>query len=225
MLAANNSYSISGVYSADGTTRAVSDAKGLRLVNNAGWVVRQLPVPGTDQHIGCVPVRWWNAGTILAECFAKPYDIARLWLLPAGGARPAALTPQRTTSGPDFGDIDAWRLASGPYLQSLGACGTLEFNKQNANGSVTPVKVPGTLNLSTRIVTAYGQWLLVDAVTGCGGSQSLLWFNPGTRAERWLFRAPASAFGVQAVVPYYSLADALYRQGGKFGETLKYRHG
>jgi len=211
VLATSDGYSISGAYSADGTTLAVSGTTGLRLISNAGGVIRRLPVPGTDPNMGCWPSRWWNAGAVLSECFDKKYDIPRLWLVPASGAKPVALTPQRTSAGGDYGDIDGWRLASGLYLQSLGACGTLEFNKQNANGSITPVKVPGTLNLSTRIVTAYGPWLLVDAITGCDApSQSLLWFNPGTRAERWLLRAPASAFGVQAVVPYYSLADALY---------------
>lgn len=208
VLATSNDYSIYGVDSADGTTLAVSGSKGLRLISNAGRVVRQLPVPGTDPKMGCSPIRWWSAGTVLAECFAKPYDIARLWLVPASGAKPVALTPQRTPSGRDLGDIDAWRLRSGLYLQSVGACGTLELNKQSANGSVTPVSVPGTLNLSTLIVTALGPRLLVQAITGCVGSQSLLWFNPGTRAEQWLFKTPAKAFGVVAVVPYYTRENA-----------------
>jgi len=71
------------------------------------------------------------------------------------------------------------------------------------------VKVPGTLNVSTRIVTARGPRLLIDALTGCGGSQSLLWFNPGTGAEQWLFRTPSGAFGVEGVVAYNSPANGL----------------
>ena len=201
--------SVSGAYSADGTTLAVSGAAGLRFISNSGAVIRRLPVPGTDPNMGCWPVRWWNAGTVLSSCFGKKYDVARLWLVPANGARPVALTPQRTPAGPDYGDLDAWRLPSGLYLQSAGACGTLEFNKQHANGSVTPVKVPGTLNVSTRIVTARGPRLLIDALTGCGGSQSLLWFNPGTGAEQWLFRTPSGAFGVEGVVAYNSPANGL----------------
>ena len=197
-----------GVYSSDGRTLAVSGAKGLRLVSNAGGIIRQLPVPGTDPNLGCTPVRWWNAGTILAECEARGTYIGRLWLVPAGGGKPAALTPQRKPSGPDYGDLDAWRLTSGLYLQSAGACGTLEFNKQAPNGSVTPVKVPGTLNVSTRIVTALGPRLLIEAITGCGGSQSLLWFNPGTKAEQWLFKTPGNAIGVQAAVAYNSRENA-----------------
>jgi hypothetical protein len=205
---ATNNYSITGVESADGSTLAVTGTKGLRLVSNVGGVIRQLPVPGTDPKMGCWPVRWWNAGTILSGCFGKRYTIARLWLVPASGAKPVALTPQRTPPVRDYGDTDAWRLNSGLYLQSLGACGTLELNKQNANGSIIPVKVPGTLNVSTRIITAQGPRLLVQALTGCGGSTSLLWFNPGTRAEQWLFKTPARASGVVAVVPYYTRENA-----------------
>jgi TolB protein len=198
----------SWAYSANGATLAVSGTKGPRLVSNAGGVIRQLRVPGTDPSMGCMPVRWWNAGTILAMCYARGSYIARLWLVPAGGGKPAALTPQRKPSGPDYGDLDAWRLTSGLYLQSAGACGTLEFNKQAANGSIAPVKVPGTLNVSTRLVTALGPRLLIEAITGCGGSQSLLWFNPGTKAEQWLFKTPGDAMGVQGVVAYNSLENA-----------------
>jgi hypothetical protein len=57
-------------------------------------------------------------------------------------------------------------------------------------------------------VTALGPRLLVEAITGCGGSQSLLWFNPGTRAEQWLFKTPGNAIGVQAVVAYNSRENA-----------------
>lgn len=48
----------------------------------------------------------------------------------------------------------------------------------------------------------------VMAQTGCPGSRSLLWFNPGTHAEQWLLRAPANAFGVMGVVSYYSRENA-----------------
>ncbi len=209
VLATDDIYSIAGVYSANGTTLAVSAAKGLELVSNAGRVIRQLPVPGTDPLVGCTPVRWWSAGTILAECFAPATSVGRLWLVPAGGAKPTALTPQRKPSANDDSDLDAWRLTSGLYLQSQGACGTLYINKQAANGSITPVTVPGTRNTNNLIVTALGPRLLIDAKTGCPGSYSLLWFNPGTRAEQWLVKAPSNALGgVLGVVPYNSTDNA-----------------
>lgn len=205
---ATSRYSAAGVYSSGGTMLAVSGTKGPRLISNAGGVIRQLPVPGTDPRLGCTPVRWWSAETILAECDATSSSIARLWLVPASGAKPVALTPQRTGTGRDLGDIDAWRLTSGLYLQSLGACGTLELNRQAANGSVAPVNVPGTANAHNLVVTALGPRLLIDAGNGCEPGSSLLWYNPGRHAEQWLLKAPANAFGVLAVVPYYNREDA-----------------
>jgi len=198
---------ISAVDSADGVTVAVSAANGLRLVSNAGGVIRKLPVPGTDTHIGCNPIRWWNSGTILAGCFAPmKFETTRLWLVPANGATPTPLTPHH--AAPDYGDIDAWRLSSGLYLQSLGACGTLVLNKENANCTVSKVNVPGTTNDNTRVVTADGQRLLIWSLTECPGTESLLWFNPGTHAEQWLFKAPAGSFGVLGVVPFYTRQNA-----------------
>ena len=107
------------VYAANGATLAVSGAKGLELVSNAGGVIRSLPVPGADPSIGCDPARWWNGSTVLAQCIGKGTAFApRLWLVPTDGKRPVALTPQRN-EGADLGDIGAWQLSSGLYLQAL----------------------------------------------------------------------------------------------------------
>lgn len=210
VIATQQSSFIGGVDSADGATLAVSASTGLRLVSNAGGVVRMLPVPGVDTHSGCAPIRWWNSGTVLASCYpaSSEYGLERLWLVPVNGAKPTALTPERDPSKNDLGDIDAWRLNSGLYLQSFVACATVGLNKQAANGSITKANVPGTPNLNTRVVTARGNSLLIDARTSCGGSDSLLWFNPGTRAEKWLFRTPAKALGVVAVIPFYTRENA-----------------
>ena len=103
--------------------------------------------------------------------------------VPASGARPKALTPVRK-SGMDLGDLDAWSLPSGLYLQSAGACGTLELNKQATNGSVAPVKVPGLpAGASVAVVTALGPQLLIHGL-GCSPGGQLVWFNPATRAVR-----------------------------------------
>lgn len=210
VLASNSFSGFAAVYSADGKTLAINGANGLRLITNTGVELRKLPVPGTNTLAGCWPVRYWNAGTILTECFAKQDGIVRLWLVPVSGARPTALTPQRTGSGPDRGDVDAWRLNSGLYPQGLGACDAIELFKQAANGSAALVKVPFTANAGMRVVTAAGNRLLLDASANCSGSgNSLLWFNPGTRAEQWLFKAPADALGVLAAVSFYSNENAM----------------
>lgn len=204
VLVTNNEFTITGIDSPDGTMLAVFAGDGMELVSNAGGVIRKLPVPGTNPLSGCTPARWWNANTILATCFADGSGIPRLWLVPASGATPTPLTPQRKASPADLGDVDAWQLPSGLYLQSLGACATLLLNKQIAGGKVSPVKVPGTANTSTLVVTAAGPRLLIAARSGCMGGNVWLWFNPATRAETWLLKAPAGAIGVEALVPFYS---------------------
>jgi len=184
-------------YSPDGAKLAVPALGGLLLVSNAGGVLRKLPVAGAGARTLCEPVRWWNATTVLASC-------GRLWLVPASGARPSALTPVRNPAKPpnDYGDLDAWQLPSGLYLQSAGACGTLELNRQAANGSITKVTVPGMTD-SPVVVTAYGAQLLIGQL-GCEGSGGqLAWFNPATGAEHWLFRTGAGP----SAVAYNSLEN------------------
>jgi hypothetical protein len=102
-----------------------------------------------------------------------------------------------------LGDLDAWHLPSGLYLQSAGPCGVLQIFKQRSNGSITLVTVPDTLG-DNHVLTALGSRLLIQAPTSCEGSNSLLWFNPGTRAEQWLIRAPANVTGVAVAIPFYS---------------------
>jgi hypothetical protein len=187
------------VYSPDGTSLAVNGAKALEQVGNDGHVIRSLPVPGNPT---CQPVRWWNAGTILAGCWAPGHPASRLWLVPVSGARPTALTPQRSSSGPDLGDINAWSLPSGLYLQATGACGVIYIAKPTSTGAAATVTVPETTGNDNLIVTAVGPRLLVRAQTSCEPSTSLLWFNPATHAVQMLMRAPAATAGVIADVPY-----------------------
>jgi len=197
------------VYAANGTVLAVSGAKGLELVSNVGGVIRSLPVPNLNPRVGCTPARWWNSTTVLAQCTSNDANAPRLWLVPISGKRPTALTPQRSGAGPDLGDIGAWQLPSGTYLQALGACATLQIFRQAANASITPVVPAHTAGQDNRIVTALGGRLLIDAQTACPGSQSLLWYNPATKAEQWLLRAPAGTAGVIGVVADNSTQNAL----------------
>ncbi len=111
----------SAAYQSRGTEIAVGTLRGLELVSNAGGVVRNLPVPGINE--GCNPVRWWTPDTVLATCSVNNEPGTRLWLVPAGGAKPTALTPVRK-SGFDLGDFNAWQLSSGLYLDGYGPCGT-----------------------------------------------------------------------------------------------------
>jgi hypothetical protein len=194
------SNSAGAIPSADGTQFVLPGPAGLKLNTSAGRLIRSLPVRGA----GCSPLRYWDATTILATCaVARTAAQSRLWLVPASGRAPRALTSARLTP-PDLGNLGAWRLRSGLYLQAAGSCGSLFIARQHGNGATNVVNVPGTNGTRNQVITADGRRLLVAAGTGCMSSNSLLWFSPATHAEQWLIRTPGSAYGVTAVVPFYS---------------------
>jgi hypothetical protein len=191
----------SAVSSGSGAVLAVPGAQGVRLVSSDGGVIRTLRVPGTARP-GCFPSRWWNSVTILAYCYAKGAGYrARLWLVPASGASPAPLTPQRGRVGRDHGDIGAWRLPGGLYLQAIGSSGNARIFRQAAGGPVTPVTVPRTAG-DDLVLASRGGRLLVAASNLCAGSTSLAWFSPSTRREQVLIRPPRGRAGLFGAVPY-----------------------
>ena len=197
-------YSANGtaLYASSGTEFVTGTSHGLKLVSNSGALIRQLPVPRTSANT-CNPVRWWNGGTPLASCSPPGSAVPQLWLVPLGGAHPKALTPPRNPSSGDLGDLDAWQLRSGLYLQAAGPCGVLQIFRQARGGSIKLVTVPHT-NGDNQVLTARGSRLLIQAPTDCTGSVSLLWYDPGTRAEQWLIRPPAHTIGVTIAIPFYS---------------------
>ena len=191
------------LYAPSGTEFAAGASHGIKLVSNRGALIRQLPVPGTSANT-CNPVRWWNSGTILASCSPPGSGVPRLWLVPASGAHPKALTPPRNPNrSGDLGDLDAWQLSSGLYLQAAGPCGVLHIYRQAPGGSIKLITVPHT-NGDNRVLTARGSRLLVQAPTDCTGSVSLLWYDPAKRAEQWLIRPRGNVIGVAFAVPFYS---------------------
>jgi len=189
------------LYTPSGLEFVTGARDGLNLVGNLGTLISQLAIP--DSRINsCTPVRWWSSGTVLASCEPPGNGVTQLWLVPVGGARPEALTPLRTGLR-DLGDLDAWQLSSGLYLQSAGPCGVLQIFKQAASGSISLVTVPYTMG-DNHVLSALGSRLLIEAPTGCMASNSLLWFDPANGAGQWLFRVPGSAIGITAAVPFYS---------------------
>jgi hypothetical protein len=203
-LASPLGYSANGevLYAPAGTEFVTGASDGLKLVSNSGKLLRPLPIPGTAANL-CNVVRWWDSGTVLASCSPPDSGTSQVWLVPLSGRPPTALTPLRNPKTGDNGDFDAWSLPSGLYLQSAGACGVLQIFKQAPNGSITLVTVPHTEG-DNHVKTALGSRLLIEAPTSCEGSISLLWFDPGTRAEQWLVRTPATVAGVVVAIPFYS---------------------
>lgn len=186
-------------YQPAGAEIAAGSTRGITLVSNAGGVIRSLPVPGVTD--GCGAVRWWTPGTILASCSVTNKPGPRLWLVPASGARPLALTPVRFGSGFDAGDFNAWRLSSGLYVDGVSACGTLIIGKQPAHGPEQLISVPGSD--SSLIVNATRTRLQVERMNECSPGVSLVWFNPATRAMTVAIPVGHNQHGVVAVVPYF----------------------
>ncbi len=183
-------------YQPAGAELAVGSQRGLHLISNGGGVIRSLTVPGAKD--GCGAVRWWSASTVLANCMMRAGE--RFWLVPASGARPRALTPVHHNNF-DFGDFNAWQLSSGLYLNGYGACGSLVIGKQSARGPETEVSVPGSP--SSLIITATSSRLMVERINGCENGNSLVWFDPATRAITVAVPDHDRQWGVVAAIPYF----------------------
>lgn len=211
------------VSSSSGAAIAVGGTRGLRLVSASGRVVRRLPVPRTASS-GCLPTRWWNSRTILATCVARGARRDRLWLVPASGARPTPLTPQHSRHSPDLGDIGAWAIPGGLYLQGLGGNGRVSIFQQRANGQLPAIKPPGSA-YENWILTARRSRLLVNEIAPCAGTDSLRWFSPATGRGQTLIKAPPGREGAVGTVPYGPpLADIIVSVGCGAGGAARIVH-
>lgn len=190
-----------GIDSPDGTSVILDGKNGLREISNLGAAIKTINTPVAE--LGCSPVRWWNATTVLGQCDERHGSIApRLWLFPTDGGKVTALTAQRGSTSHDLGDVNAYRLTSGVYLQALGPCSVEFVATQSANGSVRQVKIPGVHYDSDHIVTGQGSSLLVSANSDCSPGTALVWFNPHTKKVTWVFRPTGKSDGVESVVPF-----------------------
>ncbi len=189
----------------DGTQLVLGTASGLALMGNDGTVGKALPVAG---RTGCSPVRWWDNGakTVLASCDAA-HQPQQLWLVPIDGSAPTALTaPITDPSSPDTGDMDAWQLPAGTYVQYAGGCGAIHLGKLNPNGTVSKVSVPNVdPSHSIYVIGVHGGNLDLKAtVAGCGPAQSLLEYDPAAGTTNVLLGPPLNGGAVISAVPYPS---------------------
>jgi hypothetical protein len=183
--------------------------KGQVMVSAAGKVLHSI---GDKDNDSCALLRWWDAASILMACTAisssSDNGNSRIWLVPASGKAPTALTPLRTQGrgSADWGDYDYMRLTSGNYVEALGPnCGNHVIARLGPQGKATVIKVPGATDVKIEAASATRLLLLVTGGS-CGGlthPQSLIWLDPKTGAE-----APAIPTGkgkdtVLDVLPYY----------------------
>jgi hypothetical protein len=187
----------------DGTQLVLGTGSGLALMGNDGTVGKALPVAG---ETSCSPVRWWDDGAkiVLANCSAANQP-QRLWLVPIDGSAPSALTaPITDPSAHDSGDVDAWQLPAGTYVQYLGGCGAIHLGKLNADGTVSKVSVPNVdPDHSIYVIGVHGGNLDLQAmVAGCGPAQSLLDYDPVAGTATVLLGPPLNGGSVIEALPY-----------------------
>ena len=181
----------------DGTQLVVGASNGMAVLGNSGTIIREFTV---GAGASCSPVRWWDAGVMLATCLSADSTSPRLWLVPLSGAAPTALT--KPTAG-DLGDVDAWRIPSGTFSQSLGGCGSEYVSRVGADGTTTRVDVPGVdPTKSIAVVGSHGDQLLLQATAECGAGQSLLWFSPSADTTTVVLGPPLNGGGVKGAVLY-----------------------
>ncbi|MGH3510239.1 MAG: hypothetical protein ACRDPI_08420 [Nocardioidaceae bacterium] len=139
----------------------------------------------------CVPQRWWNATTLLAQCYGKHLAYV-LYLVPLGGGAPTPLSLPHGKKSRDLGDFDARQIDSGLYLQSAGPCGYFFVAHQLPDGRAVPVSVPHAVG-NVWLIGGSGSDLVLQMSMSCDGDSSrsaLLRFDPVTRAERVLSLLP-----------------------------------
>jgi TolB protein len=186
--------------SLDGTELVVAAAHGLALFANNGSFLSDIG-PATK---ACSPDRWWDATDLVASCQTLAPNstaVAALWLVPVNGPAPSQLTFPRA---PDYGDVNGWKVGNAIYLQALGACGSEFLARRLPNGTTQEVTVPKAAN-DERVIGAGSGRLALQAVLGCGGGQSLFWFDPTTAEETPLLGPPLNGGGVLAALPYPGL--------------------
>jgi hypothetical protein len=179
---------------------------GLVVVGKDGVVVRHLPSPMPGGECGAV--RWWTSTVILVRCDAAHSTGSQLWEVPVDGGAPTALTAVNSGQeddpgfGGDIGDIDAWQLPSGTFLQSEGACGTMFLSRLTPDMHTTKVIVPGVQDSIVIVVGATADKMVLLGKVGCGGTNSLLTYDPATNTSTVLLGPPINGGGVTEALMY-----------------------
>jgi TolB protein len=186
----------------DGTRLVLGTASGLALMGNDGVAGKTLPVGGQKD---CAPMRWWDAGSTIALARCDGSAGSQLWLVPIDGGTPTALTaPNNGQKGPDYGDISAWQLPAGTYVQASGACGVIYLAKLNGDGTTSPVSVPNVKSETVVVIGVNGGDLDLQAKAACGGGQSVIAYNPSAGTSTVLLGPPVNGGAVMHAIPYPS---------------------
>jgi hypothetical protein len=180
---------------------------GLVVMGNDGSIIRTLPAPMPKAV--CSPVRWWTADVILVHCDAAKGAGEQLWEVPMDGRKPTALTAVNThDDAPGFegnyGNWDAFQVASGTFLPTAGACGTTFVSRLTPDGHTERVKIPGVSD-SADLVGVSGDKLVIVGQVGCGGGDSLVTYDPAANTSTVLLGPPiTNGGGIEGIRLYPS---------------------
>ncbi len=184
--------------SPNGTSLVLGTSHGIAIVKNDG--AEQAHYVVDKKMFDCSPTRWWNTTTVLASCMSET-SLQQLFLISTKDGTVTALTePPRS---PDNGDMNAWQLASGVYVQTAGGCGSVYLSVLGADHRTTPVSIPKVDQASsTFVLGATRTALLLHATLSCGPGRSLVWFNPHTGTTRVVLGPPLNGGSVEAALAY-----------------------
>jgi TolB protein len=124
--------------------------------------------------------------------------------VPTDGGAATALTALNTGRedpgfGDDLHDVIAWKLPSGTFLQSAGACSSEFLSRLTPDMHTIPVHVPGVSD-SARVIGVSGDDVVLLAKVGCGGTTSLLTYDPAANTSTVLLGPPINGGGVSEAV-------------------------
>jgi hypothetical protein len=184
----------------DGTQLVLGTASGLALMGNDGAAGKALPIAGES---ACTPTRFWDADSTIAVARCSGSAGSQLWLVPIDGGTPTPLTaPNDGQHRPDYGDLNAWQVPAGRYVQATGACGVIFLAKVNDDGTTSKVSVPEAKSDSVAVLGVNDGHFELKARAGCGGGQALIDFDPAAGTSTVLLGPPVNGGGVIHAVPY-----------------------
>ncbi len=112
----------------------------------------------------CTPVRWWDSSRLLETC-----DSDLVLVDPATGSTERLTHGHRHAAG-DYGHMDAREAGGRLYVQVAGACGTTFVARQNRQGEMRHLRVPGAVG-NVVMVDAVGKDLVIEHATSCEGER------------------------------------------------------
>jgi hypothetical protein len=175
----------------------------LVVMGSDAKIIRTLPTPMAKAE--CSPVRWWSPTVILANCSNDAGE--QLWKMPADGGTPTALTAVNSHQGDDpgfrgdYGDWIAYQLPSGTFLETAGACGSIHLSRLTPDMHTTQIHVPGVSD-SIELVGAVSDKLVILGKVGCGGTTSLMSYDPAANTSTVLLGPPINGGGVSSARLY-----------------------